>query len=79
MTIGPEQSGDGGIKAGEDFGHSFSAVIITANDQGSGSLRVTGGNKAVVGTTVGAGEEGPFLIQVGPGQKCTFGGYYTVS
>ena len=78
MTIGPEQSGDGTIKSGEDFGRAFSAVIIAASEKGSGSLRVTGGNKKLAGATVGEGKGGPFVIEVGSGQKCTLGGYYTV-
>ncbi|KAG4427640.1 hypothetical protein IFR05_016877 [Cadophora sp. M221] len=78
VTIGPEQSGDGTIKSGEDFGHTFSAVIIAASDKGPGSLRVTGGNKKLVGATVGEGKEGPFVVEVETGQMCTFGGYYTV-
>jgi len=78
VTIGPEQFGDGTIKSGEDFGHAFSAVIITASEKGPGSLRVTGGNKKLAGATVGEGKEGPFVVEVGPGQICTFGGYYTV-
>ncbi|KAH8586864.1 hypothetical protein B0O99DRAFT_695072 [Bisporella sp. PMI_857] len=55
VTIGPEQSGDGSIKDGEAYGYWFSAVRIMASDQGEGSLRVTGGNKAVAGATVGPG------------------------
>lgn len=78
MTIGPVQSGDGSIKDGEAYGHSFSAVRIMASDQGEGSLRVTGGNKAVAGATVGPGMGGPFLIEVEFGQKCTFAGHYTI-
>jgi hypothetical protein len=78
VTIGPEQFGDGSIKDGGAFGHSFSAVRIKASDSGEGSLRVTGGNKEVEGATVGPGHAGPFLVEVGSGRKCTFAGYYTI-